>query len=159
MNSSVGFGIAGAACIGAAIILAFSNSASGDTVMTVNGVDIDSSVLELYIESRMQRPAEQVSPEERASMLEELQDIYLLTTQPRADELSNEAAVAAQIELQKRGILAQVVATDFIEKNQGGRFHPPGHFGDVPHMSRKRRQVCGDRLMIPDICEDLPIDR
>jgi peptidyl-prolyl cis-trans isomerase C len=118
MNSSVGFGIAGAACIGAAIILAFSNSASGDTVMTVNGVDIDSSVLELYIESRMQRPAEQVSPEERASMLEELQDIYLLTTQPRADELSNEAAVAAQIELQKRGILAQVVATDFIEKNQ-----------------------------------------
>lgn len=118
MKSSVGFGIAGAICIGAAIILAFSKSASGDTVMTVNGVDIDSSVLDLYIESRMQRPIAQVSPDERASMLEELQDIYLLTTQPRAQELAEDATVAAQIELQKRGILAQVVATDFIENNQ-----------------------------------------
>ncbi len=118
MKTSVGFGIAGALAIGAAIIIAFSNSASGETVMTVNGVDIDSTVLELYIESRMQRPAAQVGPEERASMLEELQDIYLLTTQPRADELAKDSRTAAQLELQKRGILAQVVATDFIQANQ-----------------------------------------
>ena len=118
MKTSVGFGIAGAIAIAAAIALAFSQPASSETMLTVNGVDIDSAVVDLYIESRTQRPAAQAAPEERATMIEELQDIYLLTTQPRAVELAKESRTAAQLELQKRGILAQVVATDFIQKNQ-----------------------------------------
>ena len=118
MKTSVGFILAGTLAIVAAIAIAYSNNASGETAMTVNGVDIDSAVVDLYVESRAQRPAAQVTGDERESLIEELKDIYLLTTQPEAKELAAEGRTAAQIELQKRGILAQVVATDFIKRNQ-----------------------------------------
>jgi len=88
-----------------------------DTVRTINGVAIDSDVLDLYIETRAQKPLAQVTPEERASMLDELTDIYLITTQDRAKELADEPRVKAQAELQYRGLLAQVAASDFISSN------------------------------------------
>jgi len=55
---------------------------------------------------------------ERSAAIEQLTDIYLLTTQPRAEELAASPRTKAQIELQKRGILAQAVATDFLQGNQ-----------------------------------------
>jgi peptidyl-prolyl cis-trans isomerase C len=91
--------------------------AHAETVRTINGVAIDSTVLDLYIETRSQKPLAQVTPEERAGMLDELTDIYLITTQDRAKELADEARVKAQAELQYRGLMAQVVASDFITSN------------------------------------------
>lgn len=88
------------------------------TEATINGVDIDSEVVDVYIESRMQKPAEQATPAERAEMLEEITDIYLLTSQARAQELANSPEVKAQLELQRRGLLAQVAAADFLGRNQ-----------------------------------------
>ena len=90
-------------------------AAGAETVKTVNGVAIDSTVLEFYMQSRTNRPAAQVSAEERERLLTELTDIYLLTTQKSAAELSKDPQIAAQIELQRRGILAQAVASRFFE--------------------------------------------
>ena len=103
----------------AAALLAFSASpfASAETVATVNGVAIDSSILDFYLESRTQQPASQASPEQREAVLRELKDIYLLTTQPAAKELESDPRVKAQIELGYRGALAQAVATSYIENN------------------------------------------
>lgn len=100
------------------IFTAASAPALAETVKTVNGVDIDSTVIDTYIESRTQRPAAAASPEERATMLDELTDIYLLTTQDRAKELANDPAVKAQAELQYRALIAQTTAADFISTNQ-----------------------------------------
>jgi peptidyl-prolyl cis-trans isomerase C len=95
----------------------FGSVVSAETVATVNGVDIDSSLLDMYLASRIQKPAEQASPEERNAVLQELTDIYLLTTQPDAEEVANDPMVQAQIELQSRAALAQAVASDFFAKN------------------------------------------
>jgi len=92
-------------------------NASAETVATVNDVAIDSTVLDAYVQSRLQKPASQATQQERDAMLEELTDIYLLTTQPRADELAEGDAVKAQAELQYRGLLAQTVASDYFERN------------------------------------------
>jgi len=89
-----------------------------EPVATINGVDIDSSLVDFYLESRTQRPAAQASAEERDAIIRELTDMYLLTTQPIADELAKGERIKAQIELQERAILAQAVAQDFIAKNQ-----------------------------------------
>jgi peptidyl-prolyl cis-trans isomerase C len=91
--------------------------AVAETIATVNGVDIDSSTLNLYLESRMQKPASQVTPAERDSVLEELTDIYILTTQPQAKELAEDDRIKAQIELGYRGALAQAVATNYLASN------------------------------------------
>jgi peptidyl-prolyl cis-trans isomerase C len=89
-----------------------------ETIRTVNGAPIDSAVLDAYIENRVDKPLEQVTPDEREAMATELTDIYLLSTQESAKELEEDPKIAAQIELQKRGVLAQAAAEQFLAENQ-----------------------------------------
>ena len=100
------------------VALLASSVLSAQTVTTVNGADISQDVLNMYLESRLQKPAAEATADERADVLSELTDLYLLTTQDRAKELANGARIKAQIELQKRGILAQAAASDFVSSNQ-----------------------------------------
>ena len=93
------------------------STATAETVVTVNDVDIDSTVFDAYLESRFQKPAAQASAEDRATVERELTDIYLLTTQPKAEEFAEDPQIKAQIELQYRGTIAQAVARDFVESN------------------------------------------
>lgn len=88
---------------------------NAETVKTVNGIPIDSSMLDFYLESRTQRPAVQVTAEERASLLDELVDIYLLSSGEAANEVANDPKILAQLELQRRGVIAQVLASKFLE--------------------------------------------
>lgn len=92
--------------------------AVAETIQTVNGVDIDSSVLNLYLETRFGKPADSLTEQERNTAKQEIVDIYLITTQPRAIELANEPRTKAQLELQRRGLLAQLTATDFMSANE-----------------------------------------
>jgi len=88
------------------------------TAATVNGTDISSNVFNMYLESRIQKPVSEATAEERTSVLNELKDLYLLTTQPKAKQLADDPRTKAQLELQSRGLLAQAVAADFVESNQ-----------------------------------------
>lgn len=104
-------------CYIAVALLAASVTANAATEVTINGVDVDSAVVDAYIETRTQKPASQSSAAERAAWIEELTDLYLLTTQARVEELAEDPKVKAQLELQKRGLLAQVAAGDFLDRN------------------------------------------
>lgn len=118
MNISIGRttapGCALAAAV-AAIALFPAGTVHAETLSTVNGTAIDSTVLDVYIENRIDKPLEQVTAEERQALLSELTDIYLLSTQESVSELEQDPRVAAQIELQKRGVLAQAAASEFFE--------------------------------------------
>jgi len=98
-------------------VATLTSTAVAETVATVNGVAIDSSIVNIYLESRIQKPADQATPEERETVLQALTDIYLLTTQSDAEEISNRPKIKAQIELQSRTIIVQAVAEDFFAKN------------------------------------------
>lgn len=100
------------------LVFAPASVASAETVRTVNGVDIDSSLVDFYLESRTQQPADQATAEQRDAIIRELTDIYLLTTQPIAKQLASSDRLKAQIELQQRATIAQAVAQDFLAKNQ-----------------------------------------
>jgi peptidyl-prolyl cis-trans isomerase C len=113
-NRSKRFGTFSAAAIVGASAILLATTSMAATVVTVNGSDIDSAVFNMYLESRLQKPAAQATGEERDIVLQELTDIYLLTTQPRAEELRSDPATQAQVELQSRGIIAQAVATDWL---------------------------------------------
>ncbi len=105
----------------AASMLMFATSmavAQAETVLTVNGIDIDSSVIDVYIESRTQKPANQLTQQERDSLITEISEVYLLTSQPGVEDLMSDSRVQAQLEVQKRGLMAQVVVTDFMTRNQ-----------------------------------------
>jgi peptidyl-prolyl cis-trans isomerase C len=91
--------------------------ASADTIFTVNGINVDSAVVDIYFEGRLGgRPSNSATPEEREALIGELKDIYLLATQENVADLAKDPKVAAQIELQKHAILAQTAAADFYSK-------------------------------------------
>jgi len=116
-NRSRRTGTSLALVVAAATSLMLGSIAMAETVATINGIDIDSVLLDMYLESRIQKPAEQATPAELDAARQELTDIYLLTTQPNAKDVGDDPLVKAQIELQSRATVAQAVASDFFTKN------------------------------------------
>lgn len=97
-----------------AVVLAVAGTVSAQSD---DGVNIDPNVFNMYLESRIQKPAAQATPQEAAAVREELTDIYMLSEQPRAAELKDDPRLQAQLELQSRAMIAQAVATDFMARN------------------------------------------
>jgi len=75
-------------------------------------------VLNLLLESRTQKPASQATSEDRSSAIDELTNIYVISSLPRAIELGESPQIKAQLELQKRAILFNALANDFLANNQ-----------------------------------------
>lgn len=100
-------------------VAAISTSAivSAETVATVNGIDIDSKLATIYLESRIRKPESEATAEQKDAILRELMDLYLLSTQPEAAELANDQVVKAQIELQTRSAIAKAVVSNYLAKN------------------------------------------
>ena len=104
-----------AALVSAVLVTVVATNINAETIKTVNGEAIDSAVLDFYLTSRTQKPVEQVTAEERIILVEELTDIYLLSNNESAIEVEKDPQVKAQIELQRRGVIAQMVAGKFFE--------------------------------------------
>ena len=88
-------------------------SINAETIKTINNVNIDSLVLDIYIQNRTQQSSDQISADQRLLFLEELTDVYLLSTQEEADAIATDKNIQAQIELQNRMLIAQSVANNF----------------------------------------------
>jgi len=87
-----------------------------EKIFTVNGVDVDSAVVDLYFNSRLGNQGGQATPEQREILMGELRDIYILATQPNASTLASQPRIAAQIDLQQKSILAQAVAQEVLKE-------------------------------------------
>lgn len=118
MNSRSKFGISGLAPITLLAATFLTTPAGAQDEAATNAVNIDDAVIDLYIESRTQQPASQVSPANREALTSELVDLYLLSTQPQAATLAQDPRVQARLELQQRNVLASLVASDFLMQNQ-----------------------------------------
>lgn len=81
-------------------------------------VEIDPNVFNMFLESMIRQPASQATAAQVNQARDQLTDIYLLSSQPRAEELKERPRLKAQIELQTRAMLAQAVATEFLTNNQ-----------------------------------------
>ena len=91
----------------------FFTSLKSETIKTVNDVNIDSMILDIYIQNRTQQQPSQITADQRLLFLEELTDVYLLSTQDDAIELNKDPSIKAQIELQNRMLIAQASANKF----------------------------------------------
>ena len=93
---------------------AFSASQAGaETIFTINGVDVDSAVVDLYFQSRLGGQGATATPEQREFLMTELRNIYALATDESSSEFADDPVVAAQIELQKQSIIFQAAAADY----------------------------------------------
>lgn len=92
-------------------------SADNDSVGSVNGVLISSAVMDIYAPGRLRKPLEDITDEERAEVLTELQDLFLLAEIAKKEKLDRKPDVAAQLSLQRRSVLAQALVSNYIESN------------------------------------------
>lgn len=92
-------------------------AAAAETIATINGANIDSSVLEVYAQSRTQRPLSEISEQERKTLVAEVKDLFILSSQPGSADLKKDPAIAAQIELRERAIVAKAFANKFLTDN------------------------------------------
>ena len=88
---------------------------SAETLFSVNGVDVDSAVVDIWFNSRLNNQGGQANPQQRELLIAQLRDIYILATQKNAALLAQDGVVAAQLHLQRHNILAQAVANEILE--------------------------------------------
>ena len=88
---------------------------SDDAAQT--STELDPTVFRIYLESRTQQPASESNRAQTAAIRDELTDLYLLSSTPRAAELKKGDDLKARIELQERALVAQAVVADFIANN------------------------------------------
>ena len=117
-NSFATCGTRSLAIVIAGALVLTASSARADTVATINGTDVDGVVLAVYAESRTQRPIGDLTEQNRLTLMSELIDLYVLSTQPGNEDLRKDPRVAAQIELQERAIVAQAFAAQFLAENE-----------------------------------------
>jgi peptidyl-prolyl cis-trans isomerase C len=86
-------------------------------VAVVNGRPIFESVLRIYVLTTERRNLDELTPEERARVIDDLVGLELLAQQADKDGLTKSRTLAAQIELQRMRMVANAMATDYIEKN------------------------------------------
>ena len=103
-----------AVTLSAAAILASSMAVAQDRVP--DGVNED--VIAVLLESRSQKPASEATAADRAEAIDELANIYVVTDLPAATEMAKDPRLAAQIDLQRRALLFNAFATDYLANNQ-----------------------------------------
>ncbi len=145
MRLTAGNRIAGLA---AAALLSAAPFASAETVMTVGDIEIDSVLFDLYLESRTQQPAATATPEQRSAIEEELTDIYLLSQQPRSAELADDPQVQAQLELQRRALLAQITATDFLARNRATEEEIQAEYTEQIELAPPSEQIKARHILV-----------
>lgn len=97
--------------------LLFGPVANAETVVTINGKAVDSAVFQTYAETRTRKPFDQVTAEEKEALVSELVDIILLANEAEAAGLEKDPLLAAQLYLQRLGLMAQAGATAYVAKN------------------------------------------
>jgi peptidyl-prolyl cis-trans isomerase C len=86
-------------------------------VATLNGKRIPESVFRLQTLATARKNADDLTPEQRKAVLDDLVGLYLLGDEARAQGLLSERAIAAQVELARIQLEARLMATRFVEKN------------------------------------------
>jgi len=118
MTLSLGSRSFGTRIFVATFIVAISMTTSMVSAQQAGAAELfDNEVLDLLLQSRIQKPASQATPQERASAIDELTNIYIVSNLPRAVELGKTPAIKAQLDLQERAILFNAFAKEFLQKN------------------------------------------
>lgn len=86
-------------------------------VATVNGKRIPESIFRVYTPAAMRKNADDLTPEERKAVIDDLAGVMLMADEAEKQGLLKERTVAAQLELARIQLTARAMATRYIEQN------------------------------------------
>ena len=84
-------------------------------VAVVNGEPLPESVLRIYVLATERRNLDELSPEDRERVVNDVIGLKLLAQQAEKEGLATSRTLAAQIELQRLQNLARAMASDYLE--------------------------------------------
>ncbi len=87
---------------------------SGPTMATVNGRPITKELFDAYLAQRSQRKPVGRSAKELAAVLKELIDMELVLEDAERKGIDQQPTIAAQLELQRRGLLVRTNLTEYV---------------------------------------------
>ena len=88
-----------------------------DIVATIDGAPIYTTFFDAYAIARLQKPALELSDDERDALLEELIRFRLLAGEAVDSGLTRELDVAIELELQRLQMLSRIMATRHLDEN------------------------------------------
>ncbi|MEM7612815.1 MAG: peptidylprolyl isomerase [Pseudomonadota bacterium] len=97
---------------GTAMLL--SSTAMAQTAATIDGTEITEAQLDVYA---IGRTGESATAENRTALLEQIGDLVVLSNVALNGDLAKDPALQAEVELQRRSVMATAVIRDFREKN------------------------------------------
>jgi peptidyl-prolyl cis-trans isomerase C len=86
-------------------------------VATVNGQRVPESILRLYTLATVRKNADDLRPDDRKAVLEDLVGVILMADEARQQGVLAERTIAAQLELARIQLEARAMATRYLEKN------------------------------------------
>jgi peptidyl-prolyl cis-trans isomerase C len=86
-------------------------------VATVNGEPIPESLFRVYALNAARKDPDQLTPDEREAVIEDLLRFKLLESEARERGLLNERTIAAELEMQRLNLVARAMALRYIELN------------------------------------------
>jgi peptidyl-prolyl cis-trans isomerase C len=88
-----------------------------ETVATINGEPIYTSIFQRYSNMRLQKNADDLSDDERDGLIEELVQFYLMSNAATNAGIAQEQDVIIELELQRLQMLSRLMATRHLEEN------------------------------------------
>ena len=85
-------------------------------VATVNGQRIPESLFRVYALSAMRKNADELTPDERKAVIDDLVGIILMADEAQKQGLLGERTIAAQLELARMQLAARAMATRYLEQ-------------------------------------------
>ena len=86
-------------------------------IAVVNGQPVAESVLRMYVLTTERRNLEELTPEERTRVIDDLIGLELLAQQAQKDGLTSSRTLAAQLELERLRLVGNAMANDYMSKN------------------------------------------
>jgi peptidyl-prolyl cis-trans isomerase C len=87
------------------------------TLQAADGREVKESLVRYYALNALQKSVEQLTPEERETIVENLVDLDVLANAAEARGIHNERTVAVELALQRQQLLARTMINRFIEEN------------------------------------------
>lgn len=92
----------------------FFSTAHAQTVATIDGSEITESQLKAYA---LGRTGAEATEENRKQLISQIGDLVLLSNVAQRSDLGKDPLVNAELELQRRSVLAQALIQDFVKRN------------------------------------------
>ncbi len=87
------------------------------TLQASDGQEVKESLVRYFALNAFQKPMEQLTPEERETIIDRLVNLKVLAEAAEARGIQRERTVAVELEIQRQQLLAQTLVNRYIEEN------------------------------------------